>query len=198
MKKFISILLVVVMTFTMFAVSASAAKAPTIMATASSTQVKVGDTVTVTVSTSKNSKLCAATFSLLYDEEYFKVVDATSAGTFPSEIINDELPGEVKFVGATVSNISDISTTLFVVEFKVLKADGVITFDASEVYVVDGEKEVNVSDNYSPVGIIISAPFECDHNCHKGGIAGFFWKIGNFFNKIFRTKQYCECGAAHY
>lgn len=38
----------------------------------------------------------------------------------------------------------------------------------------------------------------CDHNCHKGGIAGFFWKIGNFFNKIFRTKQYCECGAAHY
>ena len=38
----------------------------------------------------------------------------------------------------------------------------------------------------------------CDHNCHKGGIAGFFWKIANFFNKLFGLKQYCECGEAHY
>ena len=38
----------------------------------------------------------------------------------------------------------------------------------------------------------------CDHNCHKGGISGFFWKISNFFNRIFGLKKYCECGAAHY
>ncbi|MBR2953915.1 MAG: hypothetical protein IKC45_05970 [Clostridia bacterium] len=38
----------------------------------------------------------------------------------------------------------------------------------------------------------------CDHNCHKGGIAGFFWKITRFFNKLFGTNKYCECGAAHY
>lgn len=38
----------------------------------------------------------------------------------------------------------------------------------------------------------------CDHNCHKGGISGFFWKIANFFNKLFGTKKYCECGYAHY
>lgn len=39
---------------------------------------------------------------------------------------------------------------------------------------------------------------ECDHNCHKGGIVGFFWKIANFFNRIFGTKQYCDCSIAHY
>lgn len=39
---------------------------------------------------------------------------------------------------------------------------------------------------------------ECDHNCHKGGIVGLFWKIANFFNRIFGTKQYCDCGIAHY
>ena len=39
---------------------------------------------------------------------------------------------------------------------------------------------------------------ECDHACHKSGIAGFFWQITRFFNKLFRTNQYCECGAAHY
>ncbi len=38
----------------------------------------------------------------------------------------------------------------------------------------------------------------CDHNCHKGGISGFFWKITNFFNKLFGSKKYCECGIAHY
>ncbi len=38
----------------------------------------------------------------------------------------------------------------------------------------------------------------CDHNCHKGGISGFFWKIANFFNKLFGLNKYCECGYAHY
>lgn len=38
----------------------------------------------------------------------------------------------------------------------------------------------------------------CNHNCHKGGISGFFWKITLFFNKLFRTNKYCECGIAHY
>lgn len=40
----------------------------------------------------------------------------------------------------------------------------------------------------------------CSCNCHKGGIAGFFWKIANFFNKLFKikSKQMCACGEAHY
>jgi hypothetical protein len=40
----------------------------------------------------------------------------------------------------------------------------------------------------------------CTCKCHKGGIAGFFWKIGNFFNKLFKvkSKKICACGVAHY
>jgi hypothetical protein len=40
----------------------------------------------------------------------------------------------------------------------------------------------------------------CTCKCHKGGIAGFFWKIGNFFNKLFKvkSKQFCACGVDHY
>ena len=38
----------------------------------------------------------------------------------------------------------------------------------------------------------------CDHDCHKGGITGFFWKITNFFNRIFGSNRNCECGVAHY
>lgn len=38
----------------------------------------------------------------------------------------------------------------------------------------------------------------CSCNCHKGGFMGFFWKIINFFNKLFKSKQYCGCGAKHW
>lgn len=41
---------------------------------------------------------------------------------------------------------------------------------------------------------------KCSCNCHKGGISGFFWKIANFFNKLFKvkSKQMCACGISHY
>ena len=38
----------------------------------------------------------------------------------------------------------------------------------------------------------------CDHDCHRGGFVGFFWKISNFFNRLFGAKKYCSCGVAHY
>ena len=38
----------------------------------------------------------------------------------------------------------------------------------------------------------------CGCNCHKGGIAGFFFKIIIFFQRIFRTNKTCDCGIAHY
>lgn len=45
---------------------------------------------------------------------------------------------------------------------------------------------------------LLDPSVECDHNCHKGGILGFFWKIARFFNKLFGINKYCECGVAHY
>ena len=39
---------------------------------------------------------------------------------------------------------------------------------------------------------------DCNCNCHKNGIPGLFWKIINFFNKLFKSKEYCSCGAKHW
>ena len=39
---------------------------------------------------------------------------------------------------------------------------------------------------------------DCDHLCHNDGFLSFFWKIALFFQKLFRTNQYCECGVAHW
>ncbi len=38
----------------------------------------------------------------------------------------------------------------------------------------------------------------CDCNCHKKGIANFFFKFALFFQKIFRANKTCGCGVAHY
>ena len=37
----------------------------------------------------------------------------------------------------------------------------------------------------------------CSCNCHKGGISGLFFKIINFFQKLFGMNKTCACGAAH-
>ncbi len=39
---------------------------------------------------------------------------------------------------------------------------------------------------------------DCSCNCHKGGFGGFIWKILRIFYKIFKTKEFCACGVAHY
>ena len=38
----------------------------------------------------------------------------------------------------------------------------------------------------------------CSCACHKKGIAKFFFKIGLFFQKIFKKNKVCKCGASHY
>ncbi len=38
----------------------------------------------------------------------------------------------------------------------------------------------------------------CTCNCHKKGIAHFFYLIARLFWKMFKTHKYCSCGVAHY
>ncbi|MGN0485743.1 MAG: CHAP domain-containing protein [Acutalibacteraceae bacterium] len=38
---------------------------------------------------------------------------------------------------------------------------------------------------------------DCSCNCHKGGLAGFFFRLINFFQKLFGQNKVCACGASH-
>lgn len=38
---------------------------------------------------------------------------------------------------------------------------------------------------------------DCDCNCHAGGIKALFFKIINFFQKLFGQNKVCDCGAKH-
>ncbi len=44
----------------------------------------------------------------------------------------------------------------------------------------------------------IDTTSHCSCNCHKTGFMAFFWKIINFFQKLFKTNSVCSCGKAHY
>lgn len=70
------------------------------------------------------------------------------------------------------------------------------TSENSKVYIIgnfaDGSsvKEVSAERIYDTEN--------CSCNCHKNGIAKFFFKLILFFQKIFRTNKECKCGMPHY
>ncbi len=62
-------------------------------------------------------------------------------------------------------------------------------------YTENNENEDNNTNNDNNSDVTDEPSDECNHSCHNGG---FFWKITLFFNKLFGTNKYCECGVAHY
>ena len=65
-------------------------------------------------------------------------------------------------------------------EIEILPATGEHSFDGSECTVCDYD-----------------AADDCDCNCHAGGIKALFFKIINFFQKLFGQNKVCDCGAKH-
>ncbi len=67
-----------------------------------------------------------------------------------------------------------------------------------------GHADNNFDGKCDRCGVSSSTPDEpdaptddCSCNCHKGGIVGFFFKIINFFQKLFGKNKVCVCGVAH-
>lgn len=55
------------------------------------------------------------------------------------------------------------------------------------------------TDHFSYYAIIAEPDTDnCSCNCHAGGIKKFFFKIGLFFQKIFKKNKTCKCGIKHY
>lgn len=85
---------------------------------------------------------------------------------------------------------------------KVTLEDGtVLTSDYFEVTdIVEVECEHSYSDNKDETCDLCdyNRADNCDCNCHAGGIKAFFFKLGNFFAKLFNpAKKICACGMKH-
>ncbi len=146
MKKILSVFIVAVLLFAMIPTTVFATSAPTITATADKTSVKVGDTVKVTVKLPANSNLVSLQYTLKYSTSYFQLVNNSLAlgGSFGYEASNVNVAGQVRYIAATSGKVTNAST-LFTVEFKVLKTGGQITFNIDEAYVDSNGKDLDVT-----------------------------------------------------
>ena len=138
MKKVLSVLLVAILLFAMIPTTAFAATAPTITASASKTTVVAGDTVKITVKIPANSNLVAFQYIVKYSTSYFQLVDGSMSlgGTFGYEGVNTATAGTIKYAGAAGSKLTKAST-LFTVEFKIVKPGGKRCESSSHIPRVD-------------------------------------------------------------
>ena len=146
MKKVLSVLLVAILLFAMIPTTAFAATAPTITASASKTTVVAGDTVKITVKIPANSNLVAFQYIVKYSTSYFQLVDGSMSlgGTFGYEGVNTATAGTIKYAGAAGSKLTKAST-LFTVEFKIVKPGGKLNFTVDEAYIDVNGSDVDVT-----------------------------------------------------
>ncbi len=159
MKKFVSVVLALIVVLSMFTFVTSAVNVPEITMTADKTVAEIGDVITVTVATSQNSKLCSFSADMTFSATNFEVVSANVANSTGMSNINYS-SNRVRYGLAAVDTIADEETTLFTVQLKVKAKDGYINLNIIEAYCDENGKTVNVTDGVkASIGSIkISVP----------------------------------------
>ncbi|MBR5561753.1 MAG: hypothetical protein IKW12_01245, partial [Clostridia bacterium] len=162
---------------------------------------KVFDKWVVTGATVADATKSTTTFTMPASNVTAKATYKDKVVTPPDEPVTP--PGEpalrpVTVVnGTTSSEYSAAGTTVYLtaeqIDGKVFShwvVEGATVEDdkAAETTFVMGNTAVNAEAVYT----------DCECNCHKGGIVGFFYKIILFFQKLFGKNIICEaCGAKH-
>ncbi len=72
------------------------------------------------------------------------------------------------------------------------------TCECGDSYVDDYVNATGHEDNHNDGICDVCNTQLCDHDCHKEGIKGIFWRIINIFNMLFGLNKTCSCGVAHY
>ena len=102
-----------------------------------------------------------------------------------------------------VTAVSATCTNTGLTEGKKCSVCGTVTV-AQQTVDATGHKDNNFDGKCDSCGVSSSTPDapsdstdNCSCNCHKGGISGFFFKILNFFQKLFGQNKVCACGVKH-
>ena len=168
--------------------------------TASASKAVAGTTVTLTAD--------AAPAGKVFDKWVVSgatVADATSASTtftMPENDVTAQATYKNVVYKVTVTNGKasastavmggSITLTANQIDGKVFshwEISGAAAFDknAKETTVTVGTSDVTAEAIYE----------DCPCKCHQGGIAGFFYKIVLFFQKLFGMNKVCACGVKH-
>lgn len=149
MKKLVSIVIILVMMLSIVPVSsvtATAAETPMFTLTPSKAAAQIGDVISVDVTVQENSKICGLIMDVIYDKSAFEVVEVISEYEFESETINPTYANRaVRFVGTSATHINDEAKKIMTVKFKVLDNCKELYLIFSEVFVVDGDENINMT-----------------------------------------------------
>ena len=185
--------------------------------TASKGEAEAGETITLTANAAPEGKVfdkwvvtgatvadatkSTTTFTMPASNVTAKATYKDKVVTPPDEPVTPPAEPALRPVtvvnGTTSSEYSAAGTTVYLtaeqIDGKVFShwvVEGATVEDdkAAETTFVMGNTAVNAEAVYT----------DCECNCHKGGIVGFFYKIILFFQKLFGKNIICEaCGAKH-
>ena len=169
--------------------------------TASVSEAAAGTTVTLTAD--------AAPAGKVFDKWVVSGVtvadssNATTTFTMPQNDVTAQATYKNVIYNVTVTNGKASASTAVMgdsITFTANQIDGKVFshWEVEGATVSDkNAKEITVTVGASDV--TAEAVYEdCPCKCHKGGIAGFFYKIVLFFQKLFGNNKTCEfCGAKH-
>ena len=169
--------------------------------TASVSEAAAGTTVTLTADTAPAGKV--------FDKWVVSGVtvadssNATTTFTMPQNDVTAQATYKNVIYNVTVTNGKASASTAVMgdsITFTANQIDGKVFshWEVEGATVSDkNAKEITVTVGASDV--TAEAVYEdCPCKCHKGGIAGFFYKIVLFFQKLFGNNKTCEfCGAKH-
>jgi hypothetical protein len=166
MKKFLCVIVAVVIALSSITIIASAAT-PNISMTVDNTGANPGDIITVTVKAASGSNLAVATLNVVYDNTCFALVEGSLTATDAMDATLNEKFAEnkVRYVGCHIEYLG-AEAVLFTVQFKVLKRGGSISIEAEQVVAIEKnfimEEEKNftneVNDSFKDDVITLACP----------------------------------------
>ncbi len=143
MKKILSVFLAALMIFVMMP-TIFAESTPVITTSVDKTNIKAGDVVTVSVKVSADSKLCALSYELNYNQSEFELIEGSASlkGVFGYEAAKNNILSSgnnvFMYAGTTTENITGGEKTLLTVQFKAKGSTGKLTARVTEAYTSTG------------------------------------------------------------
>ena len=137
-----------------------------------------------------------SSLSDVYYEGTEDMFDKLSIGMFNTELEEADIHYGYIFSDSHIHSYSETVTSSTCVK----RGYTTYTCECGNSYIANYTEMTEHRDNNAD-GICDECNFDntknCSCNCHNGGIAGFFFKLINFFEKLFGKNKVCACGIKH-
>ncbi len=167
MKKTLCVIIAIVIALSSLTMIVSAASVPKLTLKTSTATAKVGDIVTVEVTVAKNSRLCALTLDLVYDNTCFKALSMIPTDIMEDPTCNLEYEENKVRYAAIMKDLLNDDGVLFTAEFEVIKTGGTFSLEFNEACKVrplgNDNNVIDLTEDMNSEYADYSVKVECAH-----------------------------------